>query len=432
MTAPASSAARSSTQFGRYAAIAGYALLVVWVVWWADALYELNLWASQHTLIHVPLFGADFFSQSDLAAREWASGIDPYASRGHLFHYPPLVIRLFLWTPLFEEKLALRIWIVVCILLMVAGTWAAVRVRKSLPVGQLPLSLALAFVLFSFPVVFELERANFDLITLAALLIALWLFSKGTNTAEFLAGCVLAAGPWVKLYPGLMGLGLVALRRYRATAGFVVACAAIGLAAPSETMRSFDVLRLAVERVKNVSKIVPQSPWGHSLSVAWLKIGQAASSTFLGKAMLAIPMDAAAGAFVLGLAGWVCYRLYRLPRTNELLYPLLLWLNALGSCVGAIANDYSLAFLPLAAIAVFSLKDGWFVRIGMALLVIWWQPLDVKLDSGVLLAIKVLGLVVVGMSIVKRAEELSTSTVTEPVSSTAGSAEPTADALPTA
>jgi hypothetical protein len=293
-----------------------------------------------------------------------------------------------------------------------------VRVRKTLPVGQLPLSLALAVVLFSFPVLFELERANFDLITLAALLIALWLFSKGTNTAEFVAGFVLAAGPWVKLYPGLMGLGLVSLRRFRATVGFITGCAVIGLAAPAETLRSFDVLQLAVERVKNVSKIVPQSPWGHSLSVAWLKIGQAASHTFLGKSLLAIPMDAAAGLFVLGVSGAVCYRLYRLPRSNELVYPLLLWLNAIGSCVGAIANDYSLAFLPLAAVAVFSLKDGWIVRIGMALLaVFWWQPVDVKLDSGLLLAIKVLGLIVVGVSIVKRAEELSASAAVEPLPS---------------
>ena len=28
-------------------------------------------------------------------------------------------------------------------------------------------------------------------------------------------GCVLAVGPWVKIYPGMVGIGLLALRRYR-------------------------------------------------------------------------------------------------------------------------------------------------------------------------------------------------------------------------
>jgi hypothetical protein len=92
----------------------------------------------------------------------------------------------------------------------------------------------------------------------------------------------------------------------------------------------------------------------------------------------------------------------------------LLWLNALGSCVGVIANDYSLAFLPLAAICVHSFKDPWFVKLSMLLLVIWWQPLDPHLMGIPFLAIKLLGIASVGVSLVLRAKELASESVLQP------------------
>ncbi len=112
-------------------------------------------------------------------------------------------------------------------------------------------------------------------------------------------------------------------------------------------------------------------------------------------------------ALVLLLAGWVCLRVYRARGSEGVLYPLLLWLNALGSCVGAIANDYSLMFLPLAIIAVFSLRDPWFVRASLALLLVWWQPIELPIHAVPLLIIKLLALVAVGVCLVRRAEELS-------------------------
>jgi hypothetical protein len=216
----------------RAARVAGFVAIALWVAWWGHAIYGLYLVGDKYTQVRLPMFGADFWSQSDYAARLFAKGIDPYASRGHLFHYPPIVIRLFLWTPHFPVETALRIWVVFLILLIVLGTLAAVKARRRFAVGQLPASLAIALVLFSSPVIFQLERANFDLITLAAILIALPLFRRETAATDFLAGCVLAVGPWVKLYPGLMSLGLLALRRWKALAGFVVAGAVIGLLTP--------------------------------------------------------------------------------------------------------------------------------------------------------------------------------------------------------
>lgn len=391
----------------RYASWLSAAALAVWAVWWWIGLEELNLWGCAETWIRHPFFGADFTTQSDYAARAWTGGVDPYTFRDHLFHYPPIVIRLFLWTPLFPNSTALRIWIVVLTVLIVLGTLAAVRVRRELGLGRLPVLVAVALVLFSFPAIFTLERSNFDLITLGVLLITLPLFRSKSPRAEFIAGVILAIGPWVKLYPGIMALGLIALRRWRATAGFAVAGTAIGLAAPAETLRSFEALRVAVERVKNASKIDPLPTWSHSLSIAWQNLGQALSDTPLGKPLKAVSGDAAAMALVLLIAGWVCLRVYRARGSEGVIYPLLLWLNALGSCVGAIANDYSLMFLPLAIIAVFSLRDPWFVRASMALLLVWWQPIELPIHPVPLLIIKLLALIAVGVCLVRRAEELS-------------------------
>jgi len=391
----------------RYASWASWAALAYWAYWWWINLEELNLWGCALTWIRHPFFGADFTTQSDYAARVWTSGADPYVFRDHLFHYPPIVIRLFLWTPLFINSTALRIWIVVLTLLLVLGTLAAVRARRELGLERVPAVVAVAVVLFSFPAIFTLERSNFDLITLAVVLVASGLFRRGGSRAEFFAGCVLAVGPWVKLYPGIMGLGLVALRRWRATLGFLLAGAAIGLAAPAETLRSFEALRIAVGRIKNASKTDPLPQWSHSLSLAWQNLGQALEDTPLGKPLQAISGDAAAMLLVLALSSWVCFRVYRARGSERIAYPLLLWLNAVGSCVGAIANDYSLMFLPLAVIAVFSLRDPWFVRVSMALLLIWWQPFELPIPPVLLLVIKLAALVAIGVSLVRRAEERS-------------------------
>lgn len=391
----------------RYASWVSAAALAAWAWWWWISLEELNLWGCAATWIRHPFFGADFTTQSDYAARVWVGGADPYLFRDHLFHYPPIVIRLFLWTPFFPNSTALRIWVVVLAALIVLGTLAAVRMRRQLGLERLPALVALALVLFSFPAIFTLERSNFDLITLAVLLVTLPLFRRSSPRAEFIAGCILAIGPWVKLYPGIMGLGLIATRRWRALAGFGLAGLAIGLAAPAETLRSFEALRLAVERIKQAAKVDPLPTWSHSLSIAWQNLGQALADTPLAEPLQAISGDAAGMILVLLAGGWVSWRIYRARGAEGVLYPLLLWLNALGSCVGAIANDYSLMFLPLTVVAVFSIRDPWFVRIAMALLIVWWQPIELPIGAVPLFIIKMMGLVATGVCLVRRAEELA-------------------------
>src|SRR5512146_2526277 len=109
----------------RVLSIVGGAALALWAAWWLHALYFLDLPFAEKTWLVFPAFGADFWSQSEYAARLFASGIDPYASEGHLFHYPPLVIRLFLWVNYCSENQSLRIWVGSLIALLVAGAVVA-------------------------------------------------------------------------------------------------------------------------------------------------------------------------------------------------------------------------------------------------------------------------------------------------------------------
>src|SRR5205823_1497704 len=100
------------------------------------------------------------------------------------------------------------------------GTLVALRARRAIGAAPIPATIGLAAVLFTFPVIFAVERANFDVIVVVAILAALRLANGRNPRREILAGCVLAIAPWVKLYPGLMAAGLIATRRGRMLVGF--------------------------------------------------------------------------------------------------------------------------------------------------------------------------------------------------------------------
>jgi len=380
--------------------IAALIALALWAVWWTIALVRLELPLAGR-MSFAPMFGCDFTSQSDYAARTWSGMADPYGDHRHLFHYPPIVIRLFAWTPYLSSMTALRIWVVVLALLTIAGVAVACETRKELRLEVPPLAVALACVLVTFPVVFALERANFDLITLAAILLALRLERRGGAFAEIAAGVVLSVGPWVKIYPGLIGVALLALRQYRVLLGFLGGGIAIGLAAPAETLRSFEVLRLAIER----SRDAPFGPWSHSLSLAWLRIGDAAAQHGIG-ALARVPSSLAAVAILSPILVWVSWHVYRCQERRRLTYPLLLWVVALGSFVPVIANDYSLVFLPLAMVAIYSLRDSPLVHAAVALLLLPFLPIALPIHPYLLLLFKLGGAFAVGAMLVRRAREL--------------------------
>ncbi|MBM4363207.1 MAG: DUF2029 domain-containing protein, partial [Deltaproteobacteria bacterium] len=298
------------------------------------------------------------------------------------------------------------IWIVANALVLVAATLAALRVREALGLPLPPRALALALVLWSFPVVFELERANFDLITLFVVLAAAPLLRRGARVPDLLAGALLAVGPWVKLYPGVLGLLLVGLRRRWALAGFAAAGIAIGAATPRETIRSFEVLRIAVHRVHGSTLKLPLSTWTHSVTAALTKLAQAVPEPALRTKLLALPLGALAVALVVASLVPLALRVFRHPAPERLYLPLACLLLAAGSTAPEIANDYSLAFLPIAAVAVVTTRDPLPVRALLAGGAIVLQPFALPIPAAAVLSLKLGALVGVGLAIGRRLAEL--------------------------
>jgi hypothetical protein len=107
------------------------------------------------------------------------------------------------------------------------------------------------------------------------------------------------------------------------------------------------------------------------------------------------------------LLGWVSYRLFRCPDRMSLVFPYLTWLAAAASFLPPVAYDYSLVFLPLAALAVWDRRDPVFVHLLMAFLLLWWQPLQLSIGALLLFAFKLAGLAAVGASLGQRAAERS-------------------------
>jgi hypothetical protein len=139
------------------------------------------------------------------------------------------------------------------------------------------------------------------------------------------------------------------------------------------------------------------------VSLAWINLSVLAG--LHGAGWLArIPSSLVAALVVAPPLLWVCWRVFRSERRRHLTYPLLLWVVALGSFVPEIANDYSLVFLPLAIVAVYSRRDPPIVHAAMALLIVPMQPLAVPLSPFLLLLLKLGGAMAVAAMLIRRAE----------------------------
>ena len=112
---------------------------------------------------------------------------------------------------------------------------------------------------------------------------------------------------------------------------------------------------------------------------------------------------------------WVSYHLFRCPQRDRLAYPYLMWVLALATFMPPIANDYSLGFLPLAALVVSDRRDPFLVKVTMAALCLWWQPLSLPINGSVLLLIKLAGLAAVGVSLAERCCDQYTAASVAPI-----------------
>lgn len=386
----------------------GIALLAAWTVWWSLSISDQRLVGVDRMVFGAhPAYGFDFQQALYRPTRIWSEGGDPYEECGIQFPYPPTVLRLFYWTRAFSLEQAMAIWVVALAAMAMLGAVTAWFWRRQLQLAPVPVTLVVAGILWSSPVVFAMERGNFDLISIPIIVSSLALLRlSDSKLAGVLSGAILAISPWAKLYPGIMLVGLVALRRRVVLASFVLAGCLIGWSIWDEMPGFFWRNQEARDWIGALTKLRPHlqpNPWSHGLAASWPRIWLGSPLPQLAH----IPGSLAASVMLLPVMGWVSLRIYRCPQRTKLDFPYLFWLVALGTFVPTIANDYSLAFLPIAAVAVWSRCDNKIVQFMLAASLLCWQPFLTPLPGGLVLLLKYAALLAVGVCLVERASELT-------------------------
>jgi hypothetical protein len=382
-------------------AIAGVAMLVGLAFWWYASLQQDRLVKGHRTW--VPLanwIGVDFLSNYH-ASRHWLAGGDPYTEPfgdplNRPFVYSPVVLALFGWCRSVTAHQAVVIWTVALAVMAAIGAAVCWRTRRQLGLWPLPLPFLMAALLASFPIVFEMERGNCDLLVLMLIVIAAGALGKHSLPRDLAAGFCVAVAVWIKIYPALLLPGLVAARRPRALVCAAVAYLAIGLADYPDTLRHVHAMRSYIADYD-----IGLHPTAHPFGTYWKHLWAGTRLAALTK----IPGTVGACGVLAPLVLWVTYNLFRQRSGGALLYPYFAWLAAVGTFLPPVSNDYNLFFLPVAALAAWDRRDRVIVHLLMGLLLLWWQPLQLSMSGELVFGFKLLGLGAVGTSLIARSRE---------------------------
>ena len=343
----------------------------------------------------------DFKVHIDHVARLQAGGIDPYHRPGDwvcsLYPYPPMVGRSFGWVSLMSRSAAARAWLVALALLFVAGAVESWRARRALGLGEIPLAWLVAAVLYATPSLFAMERGQGDPMVILPLIVASWLLARRGAGADVAAGVLLGATSWLKYYPGLTSVALVALRRSKALAAFVVVAASIGLVDFDGTRQS--IKNGALAQVVMADKVPHVHEIKHSIVENWKSMKLVRRVHLLGE----VPGSVAAAALLLPAIVLVSRRVSRATDPRPLIFPYLLWLTAAATFGMPYANDYNLVPLILAMLAVWDAGDSWRVQVLLGLSMLWVQPFWLPLGGQILMVLKLVALYAVGRCLVARA-----------------------------
>jgi len=380
-------------------ALLGWLLLAVWGIWWMSNLIHGQVADWGLTWIQ-PAFGVDFANHVDKGVRTWFAGGDPYADRQLLYPYPPIALRLFMWVWPFTTDVSVRIWICAAAVFATLGALMAAHTRQELGLTEIPRSLAVAFILFSFPVLFSLDRANYDLLIIPLVVGAVVLMRRKTITGDVISGFLLAVAIWCKLYPGLLVVGVMALLRWRAAIWLAAFGGLIGLADPPQLMRFLVNNKIQIDKAWDFAGF-PLVAWNHQLPTSW-------HSLWAGTPVASLPGELGTSLLVGSLLAWVSWHMYRCSHRDRLAMPYFFWLVALGSFAPPVANDYSLTPLPLAVLSIWCREDRWIVHAAFLALILWWQPIALPFLPGrVYLFIKLAGITAAGYSLITHASKLS-------------------------
>lgn len=396
--------ARFMRRFG--ISILGVALMTLWGIWWGNSLRHNHLVSGHRTWIPCYSFmNLDFLSVY-YDTCHWYTGGDPYRENVRPFHldycfsYPPIVLRIYAWCHFVRPQVAAALWTAALTVMVSLGAWAAWRTRRRLGLSEVPLPLVVAGVLFSTAVFYAVERGNCDLLVLVLVVLGAWALQGKTLVREGFAGSVFALAAWIKIYPGLLIIGLLALRRWRAALCFLLVAVAIGLADLKGTQEFLHNMRY----LAGTGTFDHHGFWSHtthSFSGCWRLLWTGTPLRWL----LRIPAKAGAACFIMPAVLWVNYRLWRCPNARLVIYPYLVWLVAAATFVPPVANDYSLVFLPVAVLAVWDRRDALWIHVLMAFLLLWWQPFVLPIGPRLLFAFKYLGLLAAGGSLLTRMRE---------------------------
>jgi Glycosyltransferase family 87 len=383
----------------------GLTALGAWSCWWRVNLQRNVLVGAEYTWIPGwPYLGLDFLNNY-LASRHWLEAGDPYREffgdpLDRKFCYPPLVLPTFAWCAWFSPARAVKVFTVALTVMAAIGVWCACRSRHRLGMHPLPFLTVLAVVLCSTPVLYALERGNYDLVVLMPILLAGWALEDKNWWRDSLAGVALAFATGIKLYPGLLVLSLLPMRRFRA---FGV-CTMAGLIMLMFHPGDYGQFRANVEEMvaANDTRITHFLAWSmHSLTASWSMLVEPWSSARLTQ----LPGLAAALAILGPGIGMVCWRLGRCAEPGRVALPFFLWLTAAATFLPPVANDYSLVFLPLAIVATWDRRDTPLVHVAMGVALLWWQPWQLAVGPRLLIVGKIAAVLAVGLSLLTRIRE---------------------------
>jgi hypothetical protein len=422
--------------------VAGIVLLLLWAGWWGISLARPvpRLWPGPAGdagyrityLLIWPFVGLDF-QHNYAAVNSWLAGHDPYVAivddpMNEHYIYPPLTLFAFAWAGLFPPdsvtthvsfagpvgdtpfpycRPAIFLWMAASVFIVGFAGWQSWRGRERQRLPALPLPFILGAALLSYPVMFELERGNCDVLPLLAVALLLPALARRQRLAgDLLAAACVAFATGIKAYPGILLLGLIALRRFRAAA-LAAGLLLLQIVVLWQPFRQW----FAITRAESNFSTSLYMDYSHSLAAHWKLLWTTLGVPALGQVHGELIVDL----LVLAAVLIVSWRVFRSKPEVAVAWPYLLWLTTMGTLVNVTAYDYSLIFLPLAALAAWSHRDPWRTQLCVLPMLLWWQPFYLGVTGLPWLLLKAASLFMVGGLVIRR---LPPTAAAQPVSVT--------------
>lgn len=384
-------------QWQPFASWLGWCLLILWCAWWVGNLINGRMLFVEYAWFKPPAFGVDFMSGVYRPTVTWLENGDPYQSK---FNYPPIVTRLYMWVALFSAQTSLRIWVCTAAGFAAFGALAAIRSRAKLGLEAFPISLGVASILFSTSVLFGLERGNCDLIVVPCIVGGVALMQNDKATGDVVAGALLAIAASVKIYPGLLIIALIALRRPRVAFWMGIWCLLAVVADVPEYLRFIRNISIDIASTNALARSVHEiHPWNHTFVLEWREL-------WAGTPLSYFPGHLGTFLVIGSLFAWVSWQVYRTPYSTRISLPYCYWTVAAATFTPAISNDYNLTPLPLAILALYSRGYSWAIYLGLLALGAWWEPVALPVSGRTIYFAKLVGLITVAAMLSTQAKRL--------------------------